>query len=240
MMSYLRKLEHAFRIVGIGLLTIYLGAMLRGEVLSRLALRQFKGDQIAAQGDRSPASPDFSGAERTGGIDFSLWSVQRISAYERALLAKVERPLVVLAIPRLSLEVPVFEGTDDLTLNRGAGRIVGTARPGEAGNMGIAAHRDGFFRSLKDIRQGDEIDLRAAFHKTIYMVDNIEVVKPDDVRILRSRAHPSLTLVTCYPFYFVGSAPNRYIVQASLKDPRQAKIPDPQSAIQKKNKEDTP
>jgi sortase A len=74
----------------------------------------------------------------------------------------------------------------------------------------------------------------------VYILDDIKIVNPDDVEVLRARGRQSLTLATCYPFYFVGSAPNRYVVQASLKVPRQAKIPDPQSAIQKKNEEDTP
>ena len=75
---------------------------------------------------------------------------------------------------------------------------------------------DGFFRGLKDIQEGDEIDLVTAGRRAAYLVDSIRIVTPDDVSVLRARGHPSLTLVTCYPFYFVGSAPNRYIVQASL------------------------
>ena len=94
-----------------------------------------------------------------GRSDFSLWSRKRLNSYKEALLAKLDRPIAVLKISKLGLEVPVFEGTDDLTLNRGAGRIVGTAKPGEPGNIGIAAHRDGFFRCLKGIHVGDQIQL---------------------------------------------------------------------------------
>jgi sortase A len=93
---------------------------------------------------------------------------------------------------------------------------------------------------LKDVQAGGEIDLTTARRKAVYILDDIKIVNPDDVEVLRARGRQSLTLATCYPFYFVGSAPNRYVVQASLKVPRQAKIPDPQSAIQKKNEEDTP
>jgi sortase A len=100
---------------------------------------------------------------------------------------------------------------------------MGTAKPGSSGNIGIAAHRDGFFRSLKHIQEGDEIDLVTAGGKAAYMVDSIRIVNPEDVSVLRARGRPSLTLVTCYPFYFVGSAPNRYIVQASLSYPGQTK-----------------
>jgi sortase A len=129
------------------------------------------------------------------------------------------------------LEVPVFEGTDDFTLNLGAGRIIGTAKPGSSGNIGIAAHRDGFFRGLKDIQEGDEIDLVTAGRRAAYLVDSIRIVTPDDVSVLHARERPSLTLVTCYPFYFVGSAPNRYIVQASLTYPKETKTQDPISKI---------
>lgn len=127
----------------------------------------------------------------------------------------------MLSIPRLRLDVPVFEGTDELTLNRGAGRIAGTAQLGEQGNIGIAAHRDGFFRSLKDVRVGDRIELAQLRHKFVYTVDNISVVGPSDLTVLQARPQPSLTLVTCYPFYFIGDAPQRYIVQASLVNSEQ-------------------
>ena len=149
-------------------------------------------------------------------VDFSLWAEKRVKAYRQALATRMDTPLAVLSFPRLRLAVPVFEGTDVLTLNRGAGRIVGTAKPGEHGNIGIAAHRDGFFRSLKDVRPGDKIELAQLRHKFVYTVDNIAVVDPGNVTVLRERSQPSLTLVTCYPFYFIGDAPQRYIVQGSL------------------------
>jgi sortase A len=122
----------------------------------------------------------------------------------------------VLRIDKLGIEVPVFDGTDDLTLNRGVGRIIGTARLGGTGNIGIAGHRDGFFRGLKDISVGDKVDLMMIEARAAYVVDQIEIVSPDDVRVLQPRGVPSLTLVTCYPFYFVGDAPNRFIVHASV------------------------
>jgi sortase A len=155
-------------------------------------------------------------------VDFSQWAGKRVTAYKQALAAHMGPPLAVLTIPRLRLDVPVFEGTDELTLNRGAGRIVGTAQPGEPGNIGIAAHRDGFFRGLKDIRPGDRIELAQLHRKFVYVVDNIAVVDPGDVTVLQARPQASLTLVTCYPFYFIGDAPQRYIVQASLANSEQA------------------
>jgi sortase A len=164
--------------------------------------------------------PAHAGSDTAGGaagVDTSLWSDKRIRAYSTSLSHAFGTPLAVLAIPKLHLEVPVFEGTDDLTLDRGVGRIVGTAHPGQPGNLGIAGHRDGFFRGLKDIAPGDEIKLVLPDAVATYVVDEITVVTPQDVSVLQPRPVSSITLVTCFPFYFVGSAPERYIVSASLR-----------------------
>jgi sortase A len=211
-----RGLQRLLLIVGICLLAIYAGARFHGAILSRLALWRFQTETAAAAGKKP--GPNALPAGQDGRVDYSLWSPKRVAAYQQALLAEFEAPLGVLSIARLGLEVPVFAGTDDLTLNRGAGWIAGTARPGEAGNIGIAAHRDGFFRVLKDIRDGDQIALDTPQHKAVYQVDQIEIVAPDDVHVLQPRPQPSLTLVTCYPFYFVGDAPQRYIVHAVRVD----------------------
>ena len=154
---------------------------------------------------------------QTAGVDTSLWSDKRIRAYNESLSHAFGTPLAVLSIPKIHLEVPVFEGTDDVTLDRGVGRITGTARPGQAGNLGIAGHRDGFFRGLKDVTTGDEIKLALPEGEATYVIDQITVVTPQDVSVLQPRPISSITLVTCFPFYFVGSAPERYIVSASLR-----------------------
>jgi sortase A len=148
-------------------------------------------------------------------VDFTLWSPKRVREYQASLSTEKQLPLAVLEIAKLRLRVPLFEGTDDLVLNRGVGWIVGTARPGEAGNIGVAGHRDGFFRALKDIAAGDAIDLETLGLRATYIVDQIEIVSPEHVEVLQPRAAPSITLVTCYPFYFVGDAPQRFIVHAS-------------------------
>jgi sortase A len=122
--------------------------------------------------------------------------------------------VALLRIPRLGLEAPVLEGTDEWTLDRGLGHIEGTARPGEPGNVGIAGHRDGFFRPLKDIRDGDLVELALPGSVRRYRVERLSIVRPDAVQVLRPTPAPSLTLVTCYPFYFVGPAPERFIVRA--------------------------
>ena len=171
--------------------------------------------------------------------NFRQWADKRVAAYKRALALRLEPPLAVLSIPRLRLDVPVFEGTDALTLDRGAGRIAGTARLGEFGNIGIAAHRDGFFRSLKSIRPGDRLELDGLRQRFIYTVDNITIVDPNNTTVLQSRTRPSLTMVTCYPFYFVGDAPQRFVVQASLATTEQT-ISKTDVATTTLNKEKTP
>ena len=121
----------------------------------------------------------------------------------------------MLHISKIGLEVPLLDGTDDLTLNHAVGRISGTARPGESGNIGIAGHRDGFFRGLKDIGLGDTIALKTPQGTDTYVVDELNIVSPSKTDVLRAGLVPSLTLVTCYPFHFIGGAPQRYIVHAS-------------------------
>jgi sortase A len=229
-----RRLERVLLAGGLALVLVYLSARIHAVVMYHAGLQSFAALQASSSGGQ-----DNVDQRPMAAIDFSQWSVRRVKAYTEALASKFEVPLAVLSIPKLRLDVPVFEGTGELTLNRGAGRIVGTARPGEPGNIGIAAHRDGFFRGLKDIQMGDRIELAALHGKFIYTVDHIEVVKPSDVTVLRTRSRPSLTLVTCYPFHFIGDAPQRYIVQASLVDSEPATISELDSEVPILNKEKT-
>ncbi|MDE3197538.1 MAG: class D sortase [Acidobacteriota bacterium] len=123
-----------------------------------------------------------------------------------------------LDIPRLGLSVPVAEGTGSQILRRAAGHIEGTAFPDEAGNVGIAAHRDTLFRKLSGIRPGDAILLTTTSGQYKYSVEWMKVVAPRDVQVLAGAHDPELTLVTCYPFGYLGSAPERFIVRARLVD----------------------
>jgi sortase A len=126
---------------------------------------------------------------------------------EGEVLGKIE-------IPRLGLSVAVLQGTTSKTLLLGVGHIEGTALPGEAGNIGIAGHRDTYFRVLKDIRRNDEIQLQTASGVTRYEVDWIQITAPRDGYIVALTSESALTLVTCYPFYYVGAAPERFVVHA--------------------------
>ena len=151
---------------------------------------------------------------RGGSVDVSLWSEARITAWQNTRDLAGPTPLAILRIPRIHLEVPVLEGTDELTLNRAVGHIEDTATPGADGNTGIAGHRDGFFRGLMNLVAGDAIELESLHGTEEYRIERTWIVTPDDVSVLDPTPERSLTLVTCYPFYFVGSAPQRYIVRA--------------------------
>lgn len=228
------RIERFFLIAGLVLLLVCVVLRVDGLVMSRAAIWSYEAHQSeSANTDNAGGKPDSSS------LDFSLWSEKRVNAYKTALAIKVDAPLAVLSIPRIGVEVPVFDGTDDLILNRGAGRISGTAKPGQPGNIGIAAHRDGFFRGLKDIRVGDRIALRAQSNEFLYTVDDIEIVQPTDVSVLKNRPSSSVTLVTCYPFYFVGDAPQRYIVHASIVDSDKTTASGTNSAVKKTEKEHT-
>jgi sortase A len=122
-----------------------------------------------------------------------------------------------IEVPRLGISTVMRAGSDAKTLRLAVGHIPGTAWPGEPGNMGLAGHRDTFFRRLRDIRPDDEIRVVTAEGTHVYRVSRTLVVEPRDVWVLDNRGrHSLLTLVTCYPFTYIGSAPQRFIVQAEL------------------------
>jgi len=149
--------------------------------------------------------------------DQTLWSAGRVRDYQVALNAPTGTPIAVLKVPALKLEVPVFETDDEISLNRGAGLIAGMGRPDQGGNVGIAGHRDGFFRVLKDIKVGDLIEIRTRIKLHRYRVTSIDIVDETDSRRLVDTELPSVTLVTCYPFYYLGNAPQRYIVAGTYE-----------------------
>lgn len=230
-----RWIERSLLATGLALVLVYTSARIHAVFMYHAGLRSF-----AALSQTGPSATGDAGEQSPGApVDFRLWSSRRVRAYSDALAAKLGAPLAVLSISKLGLCVPVFNGTDAMTLNRGAGRIVETAWPGELGNIGIAAHRDGFFRGLKDVEVGDRIELVALHQKFVYTVDNISIVAPSDVSVLQARSQPSVTLVTCYPFYFVGDAPQRYIVQASLVDSVEAAGFELNRELRKLNQEET-
>lgn len=125
-----------------------------------------------------------------------------------------------LEIPRIGLDVMVLSGVDQATLRRSAGLVPDTARPGKAGNVAIAAHRDTYFRPLRQVKEGDFIQITTLDARYYYRVQWTAVVGPDETSVLGPTGKPSLTLITCYPFYYVGQAPQRFIVRASQQEAR--------------------
>jgi sortase A len=193
-----RWIERTAWTVGCTLLCLYGGTRLWVQESSAQAVAEFRAMSV-------------------GPADQSLWSHQRVTAYVEAQRAG-DAPEAVLRIPSLPLEVPVYSDTSELNLDRGAGRIPGTAGLEQSGNLGLAAHRDGFFRKLKDAELGMEMFLEHGGRTLRYHIVEISIVAPEDGSVLAPTSRPSITLVTCYPFYFVGSAPQRYIVRAELDD----------------------
>ena len=153
-MRRLGRFEQALLFFGLFLLSIYIGSRVYSSLYSQAKLQRFWADRRSPQGkvELRPLSRNLL-------PDFRLWSDKRIKAYEASLLASVSPPMGVLQISALELQVPVMEGTDDVILDRAVGHIAGTALPGQLGNIGIAGHRDGFFRVLKDLKVGETIDL---------------------------------------------------------------------------------
>jgi LPXTG-site transpeptidase (sortase) family protein len=149
--------------------------------------------------------------------DTSLWNAARITDYEESLKVKTAPPLGIFTIEKLNIKVPIYNGTDEFILDRGVGRIKGMAKMDEVGNLGISGHRDGFFRVLKDIQVGDDIEIQTTRGVESYAVTSITIIPKSDISILEPTTDKTLTIVTCYPFYFVGHAPKRYIVKATPK-----------------------
>ncbi len=197
-MKILRILEAGSWLLGLGLTGFFLSQLALGEV------------------QRSSDIASFKDAYTYTEPDLALWSSERIDAWKHARANVSEDITALLSIPELALEVPMYNDSSDLSMDLGAGLILGTAAPGEAGNMGIAGHRDGYFRALKDIQIGQELSVTTPEGHQRYRVSNILIVDPIDVEVLDPTPHQSLTLVTCYPFYFVGAAPQRFIVKADL------------------------
>jgi sortase A len=201
-------------------------AWIAGSVLlaSYLAARMWSAQAYAAgvaemraQMQRAESQVAESDAAAHRPTDQSLWSRERVIAYEVAQKAG-GRPEALLRIPSISLEVPVYDSVSEINLNRGAGLIDGVLPLIQGGNAGIAAHRDGYFRALKDLAVDGELYLDFRGNTKRYRIVDLRIVAPEDNSVLAPSRVPTVTLVTCYPFYFVGSAPQRFIVRAELDD----------------------
>lgn len=154
--------------------------------------------------------------EGTDQPDTSLWAAGRVADYQASLQAELPEVLGVLEVPSVGLKVPVYATNSELVMDRGAGIIDGMSYPHEPGNIGISGHRDGYFRVLKDVQRGDLISLKTLEGEKHFRIHATDIVAISDEKLLRDTDDQTVTLVTCYPFYFVGHAPKRFIVRASL------------------------
>jgi len=207
----LRILESGFLTTGALLLAVFVLIRGWGDYQSWSDIRAFE-QAVASESVTAAAK----GTRYSPEPDYALWSSKRIDDYHEGNEQRDDPPLAIMSIDTLDLKVPIYNGTDEINLNRGAGRIKGTAWIDSPGNLGIAGHRDGFFRVLKDIQLGDSINMLTHQGKTEFVVSSITIVDPTDVSVLAPTDESTITLVTCYPFYFVGHAPKRYIVKGEL------------------------
>jgi len=183
----------SYALVGAGAVLLFLGA--RDFLESRLGQSEVAGDfeETPAPPPMSPSTPAPSPIRPQPG-----------------------EPVAKLIIPRLSAELYVVEGDGPAELRRGPGHIIQTAMPGAKGNCVIAGHRDTHFRILKDVRKGDDIVVETRSGEFLYRVKDMRVISPTNLGPLKPTTDAELNLITCYPFYYVGSAPRRFVVEAQL------------------------
>ena len=198
--TLLRRVEYAFWLTGALLVSFCAGAYLEMRVYQAAENRRLE-DALRLRGPRElPAG--------------------RLRSPQPAAGSLVGR----LEIPRLKVSAVVLEGSDGGTLRVGLGRVKGTAEPGEEGNVVVGGHRDTFFRPLRGIRAGDRVTLVTPRGRYGYVVEWTAVVDPGDRRSLGATAERSLTLVTCFPFRYVGPAPQRFVVRARQVAPDGARL----------------
>ena len=173
--------------------------------IAAVAFAYYAAVQIAASREQQALSRELERSQRLE----AAASPASPRLAPRALVGRIE-------VARLKLSALAREGVDTSTLRGAVGHVPGTALPGDRGNAAFAAHRDTFFRPLKDVREGDEVSIATPSGIHRYVVTGTRVVEPSNVEVLRSSTDATLTLVTCYPFDYVGSAPKRFIVSARL------------------------
>ena len=208
----MRRIEISLWFLGAVLLSVFFTHLVSGEIQRNSDIETWKSQQIPDHGiDVSVSSQDNLPPDQ------SLWSPQRVDAFSSSFSEPAGDVLGIFEIPRLGLEVPLYDGASELHLNRGIARIEGTGMPGAPGNLGIAGHRDGYFRVLKDIQVGDQLTLSTLAGPQLFVVESLQIVDPSAVEVLDPTDEQSITLVTCFPFYFVGPAPDRFIVHATRR-----------------------
>jgi sortase A len=190
--------------LALGLLALGFCAKLLGQAW---VYQQWAHQQMEAAGAKPAEQPSPSGTSTLGSVARQQTGTLPTSSHDMS-------PIGQLEIPRIHMSAMVAEGTSPNVLSRAVGHAKGTALPGQAGNVTLAAHRDTFFRHLGDVRWGDVIDLKEPGHEYRYQVRFTAVVGPKDTWVLEPTGKETLTLLTCYPFHFVGPAPDRFVIRA--------------------------
>lgn len=215
--SWIDDMQRGLIVLGLLLLGFYAAAQIHSMLTFRAALRELKQNNQAEPASTQKAERKLLPSDSSYAAQEPAGPEEGMNTPSASATRRAGAALALLRIPTLQLEVPVLEGIDAVTLNSGVGRIPGTAFPGQPGNIGIAGHRDSFFQGLKGINKGDTIQLTFRQHTDTYVVDMIEITSPEDIGVLEPGPQPELTLVTCYPFSFIGPAPRRFVVRALLK-----------------------
>lgn len=195
-----RRIENILIASGIALMALFLGLFVEREWYQQEYMDEMR------RASESPVTPSTGKTRRSGA---------------GALVGAI-------VIPRLELSAAILDGVDATTLRRGVGHVPGTAYPGDKGNVVLAAHRDTFFRKLQMIRVGDKVRLVRGGKQAEYEVDDIEIVRPEQTEVMSPTSGKRLTLITCYPFQYVGNAPERYVVHAKAGVARRAHARYPQ------------
>ncbi len=205
-LSIVRAGEMLSYVAGILFMGFFLVQIAQGEIQRRINVSEFtamaKENTVAIAAIAVP--------------DTLLWAPGRVTDYNTSLNAELPPVMGVLTIPSVGLEVPVYPSDSQLLMDRGSGIIDGMSYPHEPGNIGIAGHRDGYFRVLEGVRPGQRLLLETLEGTKSFVINATHIVEANDVSLLQDTQEQTVTLVTCYPFYFVGHAPQRYIVTASL------------------------
>jgi sortase A len=197
----MRRLANVFAALGMLALAYWAFEFAKGRLYQTIEARRFARERLTVQRPTDKPSP-----------------FQSATPVERPLYPDIGSAVAVLAIPRLGLSTIVVEGAEERELKLGPGHIRGTSLPGGGGNVGVAGHRDTFFRPLRRIRKDDTIQVTTHAQEYHYKVVSTEIVEPAEIQVLYPTVHETLTLVTCYPFEFVGPAPKRFIVKAECVD----------------------
>ena len=204
--SFLHRIRFLFFIIGFSALAYCGYVLIDAKLYQSYQTRRFQEEMEASKpsANREPASSLLPPLEQAKPVQ-----TESVTPTNSRL-----SPLGRIEIRTIGLSAMIMEGIDPRTLRRAVGHIPGTPLPGQAGNVALAGHRDTFFRALQNIREGDEITLQVLSGLYRYRVDSITVVDPGDRRVLNNSDGEILTLVTCYPFSYLGPAPKRFIVRA--------------------------